>query len=716
MIFNYRLKSIYKEAVRIIRDAAGRHDVLKDAPADLLDTSPRFDYMADGNPVSSVLLPSDFERGVESPMADITVIFMSVLILVVSGIIAGIVGLSGGSAFKGFTVTAFIVTAILSSVFGMTAIKAGGLAVLMSPPFALFGFFATFFYSTKAKGDHDMFGLTRDEALYNQITADGASRKYQSYNMDIRRIKLQQCKDAAEDTSPIIELGIATGVFSERHGDYFAPDAGMPMAYSMNDMLTHTVIFGTTGTGKTILLKKIFKQVCEKSDAGILVMDGKGALAGELAGIDPKYIVLNPETHKLALFQGLTAIEVTDALAVAPKNESDWAHDGARILIKNAAVLLEALAKANIEGYKFTPRNLLTMIRDNGQKGEVRTSDGEYRWKAMHEVKSVESSFLIEEALQFFAKSWSGIVLDSEKQFSGIMQQAESWLEPLFTHNSVAAWGEADEGVDITSVCNGARIGIDVPAVVYGEGAAVIIANLANQRLDSAIKKRGNTWESDDNQKFVLKFKDEMQEILKAKTDGQMLSMGRSWGVAMVGATQSVDAMHECLSELSTNAMLGNFNNRIAYRSTELTTNFMSESVGSMKREISSIDNEDGKVVGVSLMSSLSAERRVPQSTNTGRLNGGLAEFTKKLVRKSPARYFLGMEKENANTKPITRTNGASSNMALATHLVCTPEELNIFHNERFVPVMRIIRAGVPRRDMVRVTPPPRKAKEVVAA
>ena len=69
-----------------------------------------------------------------------------------------------------------------------------------------------------------------------------------------------QALNADEDKSPMIIFGIATGALSF-NGDSYAPDKGLPVAMSEEDMSTHMQVFGSTGTGKTTELRTILKSI-----------------------------------------------------------------------------------------------------------------------------------------------------------------------------------------------------------------------------------------------------------------------------------------------------------------------------------------------------------------------------------------------------------------------------------------------------------------------
>jgi len=727
MIFNSQLKPIYKGAAQIVGETSNRHDVNPKAPADLKDSNPLWNYTSDGSPVSSLLLPQDFERGVDSPMGSITIAAIAIAILVLSGIIAGIVYLAHGNALHGFIWSAAVMSIIGMVLFGTTTLKAGGLAVLMSPPFALFGIIGSIFFSTKPKGDRKFFGMNRGEALFDQTQSDGSSYTYQQDWQDIVRIKQAQAKDAIADTSPFIELGSAMGHLT-RHGDPLAPDYGTEVGYTVNDMSTHTILLGKTGTGKTVAIKKIAKQLFEKTMVGALVMCGKGALAAALAGFR-NYVLLNPENAKLALFQGMSAMEVTEALAVKNEHEDAFFYASARTLVKNSAVVLKALADAKVEGYKFTPKNLLTMLNSNGGSVEVDgkktyTKHGEYRAAALSAasalevdgVKIIDKGGMLSIAVEYFEAEFQSIQ-KAGKTLAGVMMLANIWLEPLFTNELIADWANCDEGEDITACLEGARIGIDVPATIYGQAASAIITNLVRMRLYSALKKRGDNWKSVEGQTPVLVLIDEMHLLWQAESgdgmdDNSMVSIGRSLGAMFLVGTQSIDEMESRFNEEKTLASLGNFRNLICYEATTKTLEYASSMAGAILRPINTINLEDGEVKGMNMTAALNQEMIAPKDFG-GRLGGDASSFAKKMVRNTPLHYLVGIQSQGMSHQ--NRETGAVGNNARATYMSASSDELQIMLQERFCALAVLNRAGAPRRDVIYIEPPHREAARLAA-
>jgi hypothetical protein len=140
-------------------------------------------------------------------------------------------------------------------------------------------------------------------------TAEGAAwaiagtSRWSARMEDARKAQLAV---AIADKSPVFSLGHATGLLAAR-GDGFAPSAGREMALSLTDLMQHLLVLGGTGSGKTAgVLRPLCKQLGAVDGVGLVVLDGKGALPGEVAKFIPDLEVIDPATTSMSLVEGLT--------------------------------------------------------------------------------------------------------------------------------------------------------------------------------------------------------------------------------------------------------------------------------------------------------------------------------------------------------------------------------------------------------------------------
>jgi len=728
-LLNTQLEPIIRDVNRTMDMVAARHDISPVAPPDLREEAPLFNYTPDGAPVSSLLLPTDFTRGLDQPAGMLLVIVLAIAILAGAGVVTGITGLTVGCAdllgkfgipalasapIMMFIVSALGITAVLSAFFGKTGLLAGLWAVLLSPPFALIGAVVAFFLPSTARGGNEALSVGRDEALYRQTIDDMSSSMYLKDWRNTVRIKHKQAETAARDKTRFIALGRATGYFKD-HGDPYAPESGTVFGYAVDDMSMHTAIMGMTGTGKTVLINRIAKQIFQATDSGALGLCGKGTGARELVGLDENYVLLNPETSKLALFAGMGAMDVVDALAVVDAKSDPFFTDLTRTLLKAATVLLKALADAKVEGFKFTPSHLYRLLESNGTigGGKDRVKHGQYRQDAinaafdMHQRMDRKSSMLLN-AIDFFENAWQA-TQGAEKTFAAVQGTYKNWLEPLFSHESIIQWAECDEGVDVTECLQGKRIGIDVPGIVYGFPAAAIITNLVRQRVYTALKRRGNGWRNVAGQKPVLLLIDEMHLVWQAESgtgmdDNSMVSIARSLGGIFLVGTQSVNSLRARFGEDKTREALGNFRNFGCYEADMETTDYVSGRIGAINRPIDTIYDVDDEVAGINVTAALSREYMTPHNFG-GRTGSDAASFAKRLIKNTPLRFAVGAQSDTAIDDVHAAKIQTLGNRALATHAVATADELNIMLSERFACVFVAQRAGCKRRDVIIVDP-----------
>lgn len=177
--------------------------------------------------------------------------------------------------------------------------------------------------------------------------------------------KQKQALRAFEDKTPLFTIGTATGWLTDKQYPY-APDAGVDMVLSALDSTTHTLVFGQTGIGKTAQgARQWAKQWWDSGFGGMLILDGKGALAGDLSSLIQVRI---GEGVDFAPFQGLDGEGIANALnSTAKMAGSDPKHaiweNGASDFILHACRIFEALNRHEL--------NYKQLAADNASKAEM---------------------------------------------------------------------------------------------------------------------------------------------------------------------------------------------------------------------------------------------------------------------------------------------------------------------------------------------------------
>jgi len=370
------------------------------------------------------------------------------------------------------------------------------------------------------------------------------------------RARVEQMNLARKDKAPLVTLGTTTGILAAR-GDLFAPSEGLKFQLSLTDLQNHVIVFGGTGSGKTSgILRPLAQQVARWKNVGIVVMDGKGSLPRELEAL-PGMQVIDPATTVLSLVRGLSPNEVIDAIVeLLGRGGTDrfW-NDSAAGLLRRAAVMTHAAG-----GMHWTLSNINRAIIQS-----------DYRRELLQVIprEAVLSSPELVEAINFFEHEWKvvdtadkGAELDRTR--SSILTIAKTWMSTIMGHPDLLRWGQTSdeqETVDLYTPLEGGRIGFLIPAYRYGRAGAVVTA-LLKARLYAKLKARADRkWALTESP--VVFLIDEAQEVATDE-DATMLAIGRSLGLAMIGATQTIEGVREKLGEATASKWLAIYGGMVA--------------------------------------------------------------------------------------------------------------------------------------------------------
>ncbi|MEL6323307.1 MAG: hypothetical protein AAFQ84_03645 [Pseudomonadota bacterium] len=339
-----------------------------------------------------------------------------------------------------------------------------------------------------------------------------------------------QIATAMDDPSPVLKLGTATGMLAER-GDYFAPTQGLPFVLSMHDLKRHTLVTGGVGSGKTSgILRPAAIQAGAWENVGVLLLDGKMAMPREIAAVVPGFETVDPASCTVSLTQDLEPQDIVGVLAdlFAGRHDNPFFINGARQVLHNAAVIAK---EHGIE--TGAPTYTLANIWECA-------SDEDYRGRLLEEIEAAGAvSDQVVTAAKFFETfDAEG---DSSKGDSGILSTARGWIFSITQHAHLEAWAKAatdEPGLDILGRLNGRKMGFLIPSFTYGAAASVVTA-LLKARLYAALKRRAVNGQGP-GETDVLLIIDEAQEVMTS-TDADMLAMGRSLGLAVMLATQTVE-------------------------------------------------------------------------------------------------------------------------------------------------------------------------------
>ena len=375
-----------------------------------------------------------------------------------------------------------------------------------------------------------------------------------------------QLENAMRDTSPVLRLGAATGVLAGR-GDPLAPSAGMPVAMSLTDLCQHLLISGGTGSGKTSLIRSLVRQVAGWEDVGLLLMDGAKALGAEMAPAVPGLQVIDPAKVKVSLVEGVTPTQLAEVIQERLGGAQDrfWVDSAAGLLRQGAVIVKAAKCYSLANAYR------------------VAAVDS-FRAQIMERLGDPGDDLELEAAIQFFALEWPTV---DPKTKSGIIQTLRAVYLQVAANSDMMRWcetlaGESD--VDVTSCLRGGRVAIVAPTQRYGS-AGPLASSLLKMRIYNALKGRADTGGIPEGETALVMVVDEFQAIALKNKDADMAATGRSLGVAMVLATQTVDGLVAALGAEDAAAVLQVVGSHVALRGrSEATDAMIAKRVGSTFR------------------------------------------------------------------------------------------------------------------------------------
>jgi hypothetical protein len=381
---------------------------------------------------------------------------------------------------------------------------------------------------------------------------DTLSEAYVEHN-ETENPQVAQINNAIKDTSPMITLGISTGV-TRKNGALNAPEPGTEVAVSVDDLAKHLFIFGKSGSGKSwsarwiayqnyIAAKKLGKKL------GMLVLDGKGDLGWEL---EPMLdTVIHPTTVKhLNVIEGVNASKwrkIIEDMNGSGKVQGDnkifsvLAGD----LIYQTAIVHEAFIKMNVEGIKFnlsTRYNLMSKLIEKGQFDK----DGQFVSHPVIEIltqyENYENNLSLNDAVNFIIANQSE---DRQKLTQSVLAQAQSWLSGFFQNVEMREWAESETSdFDIAQIAFGLRVGVALAPEKFGV-AGTIVTQILKARIFNIVANRESNWQDrNPNETPIMLIIDECQDLVN-DDDVDNAPKARSRGLIMFYLTQSITHLHE---------------------------------------------------------------------------------------------------------------------------------------------------------------------------
>jgi hypothetical protein len=510
----------------------------------------------------------------------------------------------------------------------------------------------------------------------------------QSWGTIAEAARQRQIREAAGDPSPTVELGETTGVFAGR-GDFFGASAKLPFRLSLRDLQMHMLVLGGTGSGKTSgVLRPLARQLSDYDNVGLVIMDGKGSLPGELARL-PGMRVVEPGQPgtEVSLVSGVEPAVIVDTIReiLAPSEGGEdqfWVNSAASVL-RRGAIIAQAAG-----GPWWSLFHSVQLV--------VRKTERE---RVIESLKAkTENNPLLTEACAYFRSEWDTM---DERTRSNILGFISSWLSTITATPELLRWAKTAAGtdtVDIMSPLTGGRIGFLIPEHRYGTAGAVVSA-LIKARLYNGLKSRADREWTGTSETPVVFIIDEAQEVATSH-DAQMLAIGRSLGLAVVAATQGLEGVKAKLGDATSEKWLAIFGSVVALGGRSLVTDtFVSRRAGE-SWQLTPMDVEGATVRGSLSMEAMSGPAAAARTQpHMARIAGGGQWSGPSAVAATLASLpgFM-LRSKTPRVDSISR-------LTLGSRPFVTPGEIASLTAVPDTAVILATRGRVPRRDVVQLRP-----------
>ena len=644
-------------------------------PADLVGSYRAWTYDRDGNPVDGQIVPDD---------------------LSVSYLRKALVDESVPMAVAGIAI-------LLAGLFVATDSLSWFIAPIAAGAAAVWSLLAIFDLASIAKTRAAAAREALAVSAYPKLIEQEGKSKFSDFDRSLD----EQLERAMAENSMFITLGTATDLFAERRDPYSPPKAGMPFGLSIADLSTHILALGQTGTGKTAaVIRPVVWQWQEAKAGGLLVLDGKGQLPKELAGL-PNYQVISPESSQFNAIQNLPPDEVADTLfqlfTSTKANSGDvggneW-EQFARELLRSTAKVL-ALINA-LEPAQW-PWNLSSIYRLAFEAGSRDAAKALIENEHMHllpgHLHRAYSSFMVRHMQK------------ANETRSSIELNLETWLGTLINDQELGSWADCVDGVEIEDCLYGEKIGLALPDSQTG----VAISALAKRRFYTAIKRRGDGWKSE-GQEPVLLVVDEAQDLVSHE-ELAILPKARSLGLCALYSTQGLDGLQVALKdEQATIMLLDQFRSVVSLQvGSEMTLNYVSQRLGTAPRVVFSEVNANttdpvatanlyGANAGGYTTGTLAAKAQTSDEmikvgrsySHVGQAISTVAELAKK----------LGAEQAWQQLPAAIRRERPAGSVKIGEIPLVAPDEIRSLTMNKFTALAAVNRCGTIRRAQIRLSP-----------
>lgn len=560
-----------------------------------------------------------------------------------------------------------------------------------------------------------------------------------------------QIDTALKRNLPLIHCGYSLGIL-RRNGDPYTPDMpkngeqrGGPLCLDSDDMSLPIAVVGESGSGKTAFLlslaiqfmhltginssekKRILLQHGKRMGGGCLILDGKGDIPLKLKEIANQmgiedFMCVRPETHKLNLMAGfgdftpgkfstreegiIRAIEddavftkclMKFTIASAQQNEQhkqEFFVNACQSTIHSALMLLSYGMYLRHNGcpdirFERSLKGLFTLMLDEDYRNDFLNKLAENH---MAEIKSI---FALGESFKWFFEKMPKL---PPATYECIMVTLHAGLSALIINPLLENWlGEESDLIISAELTRGKFIAVLSSEYRYGE-AGLLAAALIEQEF--LIKLQRRPFQDPliaENEYDILLLADEYGSWISPTAN--VFSVGRSLGLKACVFFQSYDQIEARLGQAQAKAIWQLFIQTLTFRCRDQSLKY---AVSGLK-PISRLTRVNMKTKAGSLTDLVGAEKRSGiKNKSAGSLIESVAnafssvnELTRKLSLHGHDRAQVESEADRLSVEEYTIINEPSIN----------ENELARYLSIPFVCLANTIRAGIPRRELIRITP-----------
>ncbi|MDQ2908434.1 MAG: hypothetical protein M3R44_03675 [Candidatus Eremiobacteraeota bacterium] len=336
--------------------------------------------------------------------------------------------------------------------------------------------------------------------------------------------------------------------------------------FGLDDLCRHTMIFGSSGSGKTTRgYNPMLQAMLSDLGAGAFVICAKSEAVAEVCEIarraGRKAVVVQPGSEiGVELLCGspdVDSVYFRDTFGRVSEDAKQWV-DAGLARMKNSLRMLQA---AGTQYYTF--EHLTSYCFDDKFAALVRI-------QATERLRSIRSdsdeAWTIHEALSYEDTRYFQMTPETRRTVQFAIAQL---LEPLRDVDIAKTFARKLNLISMNTVFDGNVIILHVPRSRY-ERAAQSIYTLAKRRFFTAVETRRSDPTLDQTRPIVFGI-DEYQLCI-SESDVSSLGIIRSAGCMVLGTTQGVASLYAVLAPHHVDAALQNFTQKIFFKTDDDAT------------------------------------------------------------------------------------------------------------------------------------------------